>query len=242
MDAITKYFIVLITNLATMPTLVIMLVQLFKKYRASVDPDTGKHDPVRLLVLLQILFWFTSVLYPTIYRLVELEDPGSMFTSLNLASLFVAFMIAAGVSLLSFVHHKESWMYAAWFFYLGIVIYSLFTGLEFTFFSWQFSLSPGMGNTAGTFFVLQFIFVLVGQMALDIFYFITGKKYKDDKIFGLGIFFLMPIISGMASENPFVYMICYGFLAIYGIPYATGKIKFFKAKPAVPVIAAEVRE
>jgi hypothetical protein len=243
MDETLSFYITLITNFATFPALIIMLFQLGKKYRDSLDKETGKRDPVRLLVLLQIVFWFGSVVYPTIYRLVLLANPGSMFLSLNFSTLFLSFMVAAGVSLLAFVHHKESWIYAAWFFYGGIIIYSLFTGIQVTLFNWSFSIAIGeSGNVnSSTFYALQFGFMLAGQMALDLFYFLTGAKYKDDKIFGLGIFFLLPIISGASSSNVYVYMVCYGILAVYGIPYVMGKIKFFKQKP-VQLVEAEVRE
>jgi hypothetical protein len=240
MDETMSFYVTILTNFATFPTLFIMLFQLGKKYRDSLDKDTGKRDPVRLLVLLQIVFWFGSVLYPTIYRLVLLVNPGSMFVSLNFSTLFLAFMVASGVTLLAFVHHKESWMYAAWFFYGGIIVYSLFTGIQLTFLNWSLSVAIGEGGAVntGTFYALQFGFMLAGQMVLVIFYFLTGKKYKDDKIFGLGIFFLLPVISGASSSNVFVYMVCYGILAVYGIPYVMGKIKFFKVKP-VQVIQVE---
>nr|MDO8114307.1 hypothetical protein [Candidatus Sigynarchaeota archaeon] len=216
------YYAILITTLATMPTIIFMLFQLGKKYRDSLNPETGKRDPVRLLVLLQIVFWFSSILYPTVYRLVFLENPASMFNTLNPSSISIAFVVATGVTLLAFVHHKESWMYAAWFFYAGVILYMVFT----------------MDST--TFYMLQFGFTLVGQVSFDLFYFITGIKYKDDKILGLAIFFFVPIISGASSSNPFIYIICYGFLAIYGIPYTMGKIKFFKQKP-VQLVEAEAR-
>ncbi len=217
------FYSFLIINLAQMPTLLIMLAQLWGKYKGSADPGTGKRDPVRLLVLLQILFWFASIIPPTLYRLTTLEDPGSQFNTINPSSVAISCIIATGVMLLAYVHHKESWMYAAWFFYAGMIVYMLLT------------------NNGETFFMLQFGFAIVGEVAFDLFYFITAFKYRDDKIMGLAIFFLVPIISGSASSNVIVYVACYGFLAIYGIPYAMGKIKFFKQKP-VQLVEAEVRE
>jgi len=91
-----------------------------------------------------------------------------------------------------------------------------------------------------TFFILQFGFILVGQTALDVFYFVTGIKYKDNKILGLAIFFFVPIIAGMVTTSPYymyIYMTCYLFLAIFGIPYAMGKVRFFKQKPIISVEA-----
>ncbi len=225
-----------------MPTLVIMLYQLSKKYRQSRDPVTGKADPIRLMMLLQIAFWFESIVYSTLFRLIMFEDPGNIFETLNIASVAISFMIITGVTLLSYVHHKESWMYAGWFFYAGILLYAIFTGVVFTFFGWENMVIIGetISANADTFYILQFGFMFVGEVAVDLFFFITGVKYKDDKIFGLGIFFLLPIISGASSSNIYVYVICYGFIAIYGIPFAMGKIKFFKQQP-VQLVEAEVR-
>jgi hypothetical protein len=238
------FYLSLIISIATCPTLIVMLFQLAKKYRASKDPTTGKADTVRFLVLLQIAFWFESIVYPILFNLLLLADTPNIFRSLNVSSLSIAFMICAGISLLSYVHHKESWVYAGWFFYIGIIFYSIFSGVVFEFFTYENRFMLGnldYSGNADTFFALQFGFTLVGQTSMVIFYFITGTKYRDDKIFGLGVFFLMPVISGMMSSNYYVYAICYGFIAIYGIPYAMGKIKFFKQKP-VQLVEAEVRE
>lgn len=213
------FFLPLIANLATMPTLAFMIVQLALKYKRSLDPGTCKRDPVRLLVLLQICFWLLSIIPTTIYRLATGENPGSQFFTINISTIAISCMVACGVTLLAYVYHKGSWMYGGWFFYAGMVIYTLASGNE------------------TTFFVLQFAFMIVGQMAFVLFYFISGIKYKDDKLVGLGLFFLMPVISGMMASNYFVYVIVYGFLAVYGIPYATGKVRFFKRAPALDVEA-----
>ncbi len=242
MTDMMRFYTFLITNIATMPTLIIMLYQLTKKYRQSRDPGTGKADPIRLLMLLQIAFWFESIVYSTLFRLITFEEPGNIFESINIASLAISFMITTGVTLLSYVHHKESWMYAAWFFYGGLLLYGILTGVAFTFFGWENLIIIGeiIPGNMNTFYALQFGFMTVGEAAVDLFFFITGVKYKDDKIFGLGIFFLLPMISGATSSNIFIYVICYGFIAIYGIPFAMGKIKFFKQKP-VQLVEAEVR-
>ncbi|MEX2683420.1 MAG: hypothetical protein Q6373_017725 [Candidatus Sigynarchaeota archaeon] len=239
-----RFYTILITNLATIPTLVVMLYQLAKKYRASKDPETGKADTVRLLVLLQIAFWFESVVYTILMNVLFLKETGNIFRSLNIASISIAFMITTGITLLAYVHHKESWIYAGWFFYAGIMLYSIFTGVVFTFFTFENRFMLGnldYSGNADTFFALQFGFTLVGQVSVVLFYLITGWKYKDHKIFGLGVFFLMPVISGATSSNLFVYVVCYGFIAIYGIPYAMGKIRFFKPAPVQLVEMEEVR-
>ncbi|MBN2154178.1 MAG: hypothetical protein JW839_22175 [Candidatus Lokiarchaeota archaeon] len=229
-----RFYTSLITNIATLPTLVVMLYQLAKKYRASKDPETGKADTVRLLVLLQIAFWFESIMYPILNNIIFQHETRNIFQSLNVSSLSIAFMITTGITLLAYVHHKESWMFAGWFFYGGILLYSIFTGVVFTFFTFENRFMLGdldYSGNADTFFALQFGFTLVGQTSVVLFFFLTGRKYKDDKIFGLALFFLMPVIAGMMASNLIVYVICYGFVAVYGIPYAMGKIRFFKPAP-----------
>ncbi len=238
----THFYIFLFINLATIPTILVMLYQLAKKYRKYRDPQTGKADNVRFFVLLQIAFLFESIVYSLLYRLITLKDYEDNFESLNLSSMAISFMITTGISLLSYVYHKESWIYAGWFFYAGIILYGMFSGIIFRFFGWENTIIIGETITVNTntFYLLNFFFTLVGQMAFVLFYIITGVKFKDNKIFGLGIFFLVPLISSLSSTNAILYAICYGFVAIYGIPYAMGKIRFFRQKP-VQLVEAEVQ-
>ncbi len=173
--------------------------------------EEGKRDWLPFLFFFQMFFYTSVIVYNCFTYYFFQERVLNTMLGFHYQSLATGLIACAGVSCLAYIYRKEAFYYAPWFFYIGMIIFYLFTG-------WN---------------ELQFYFFLICAVIYVLSYYINGIIYKDNKLFGLGVFFTFPMII-ILSNNTYVASIMYLIIASYGVLYANNKIKYFKDKIEIP--------
>ncbi len=186
---------------------IVMLYKLLKKYLYIRDQG-GAKDKVRLFILLIFLNWFIGYILNLIH--IVLFNSRFSMAELNIYTVIIGLMVAISASLVLYTYGLDILYFTHWIFYIGFLLYNIFTG-SFTLLIW-------------------YLYLFVGIIVFIIFCVYNGIKLKENKLLGMGVFFILSFSLFPFQDNIFIFYLGFVAVSLYGLVYTMDKIIFFKDK------------